>query len=170
MSLSVGEKTIFGRLGPFKAAALAAGPILAAGALGNAATLPNIASWYDGLAKPPLTPPNWVFGPAWTTLYILMGVAFYRILRLDPATPGRSRAIALFAVQLVFNASWSFAYFGAHSPPLGLAVILPMEALILATIYAFSRLDRIAAFCLVPYALWVAFATYLNGGTWILNP
>ncbi|MEK4032907.1 TspO/MBR family protein [Methylocystis sp. IM3] len=157
-------------VGPFAAAALSAGPILAAALLGNAATLPNIAPWYQSLAKPPLTPPNWVFGPAWTTLYILMGVAFYRILRSDPAAAGRGRAILLFTAQLALNAAWSFAFFAAHSPALGLAVILPLEVLILATIAAFWRLDRAAALCLVPYALWVAFATYLNLGIFVLIP
>lgn len=157
-----------GALGPFTAAALSAAPILLAGMLGNGATIPHL-PWYDSLVKPPLTPPNWVFGPAWSTLYLLMGVAFYRILRLDPDMPGRGRAIALFAVQLVFNAGWSFAFFAAENPPLGVAVILPMEALILATILAFWRLDRVAGRLLVPYALWVAFATYLNAGVWALN-
>lgn len=157
-------------LGPLSAVALCAGPVLLAAVLGNAATLPNIAPWYEGLAKPPLTPPNWVFGPAWTILYILMGVAFYRILRREAAAPRRRwRAILLFVLQLVFNAGWSFAFFAAQSPALGLAVILPMEALILATIDAFWRLDRAAAYCLIPYALWVAFATYLNVGVWALN-
>ncbi len=151
------------------AAALSAGPIFLAGFLGNAATLPNIAPWYDKLAKPPLTPPNWVFGPAWTVLYILMGVAFYRILRLDPETPGRSRAIWLFAAQLVFNAGWSFAFFAARSPLLGLVVIVPFEALVVATLLAFWRLDRTAGLCLIPYPLWVAFATYLNAGVFLLN-
>jgi benzodiazapine receptor len=165
MSAASGER----RLGALAAAAWSAGPIFAAAMLGNAATLPNIAPWYDRLAKPPLTPPNWLFGPAWTILYVLMGVAFYRILRGDPAGPGRRAAIWLFAAQLVLNAGWSVAFFGARSPTLGLAVILPMEALILATIAAFWRLDRIAAFCLIPYALWVAFATYLNAGVLTLN-
>lgn len=155
--------------GRFLAAALSAGPIFLAAMLGNSATLPNIAPWYDKLAKPPLTPPNWVFGPAWTILFILMGVAFYRILRLDPQTPGRSRAIWLFAVQLVLNTGWSVAFFGARSPLLGLVVILPFEALIVATLLAFLRLDRVSAYCLIPYVLWVAFATYLNAGVFILN-
>ncbi len=157
-------------IGPIAAAALSAGPILAAALLGNAATIPNIAVWYEGLAKPALTPPNWVFGPAWTILYVLMGAAFYRLLRGDPAARGRKRAIGLFVAQLVLNAAWSFAFFAAHSPALGLAVILPMEALILATIAAFWPLDRAAALCLVPYAAWVAFATYLNAGVFALNP
>lgn len=168
MSVPTGS-TASGRLGPFAATALAAGPVLAAALLGNAATLPNIAPWYDRLAKPPLTPPNWVFGPAWTVLYVLIAFAFYRVLRLPPETPGRGRAIALFFVQLVFNAGWSFAFFGARNPAFGLAVILPMELLVVATIWAFRPLDRVAASCLVPYALWVAFATYLNIGVLALN-
>ncbi|MGJ0508111.1 MAG: TspO/MBR family protein [Methylocystis sp.] len=155
--------------GRLAAAALSAGPIVLAALLGGAATTPNIAPWYAALAKPPLTPPSWVFGPAWTTLYVLMGIAFYRILRLDPATPGRSPAIALFAAQLVLNAGWSVAFFAAQWPLFGLAVILPLEALILATLLAFRRLDRLAGACLIPYALWVAFATYLNAGIWALN-
>ncbi|CAJ0888048.1 hypothetical protein AMST5_03845 [freshwater sediment metagenome] len=164
--MTSGARSAPGRL---LAGALSAGPIFLAAMLGNAATLPNIAPWYDLLAKPPLTPPNWVFGPAWTTLFILMGVAFYRILRLDPQTPGRSRAIWLFAAQLVLNAGWSVAFFGARSPLLGLVVILPFEALVVATLLAFWRLDRIAGYCLVPYPLWVAFATYLNAGVFWLN-
>lgn len=169
MSASVMNKAISRELSPLAALALSAGPIILAAALGNAATLPNIPIWFDGLVKPPLNPPNWVFGPAWTFLYVLMGIAFYRILRLDPATPGRPLAILLFTVQLIFNAGWSFAFFAAQSPILGLIEILPLEALILATIYVFWRVDRIAAWLLVPYALWVAFATYLNAGIWWLN-
>lgn len=156
------------RIGGLKAAALAAGPIIVASLLGNAATIPNIAPWYEGLVKPPLNPPNWVFGPVWTLLYILMGVAFYRILR-SPDSARRRRAVWLFLAQLVLNAAWSFAFFAAHSPLLGLVVILPLEALILATIDAFRRIDGVAAACLVPYALWVGFATYLNGALFALN-
>jgi translocator protein len=159
---------IAARPGWLRAVVLSGGPILAAGMLGNFATLPNIAPWYDGLVKPPLNPPNWVFGPVWSLLYLLMGVAFYRILR-SPDSSRRRRAIWLFAAQLAFNTAWSFAFFAAHSPLLGLVVILPLEALILATIDAFRRIDGVAAACLVPYALWVAFATYLNAAIFALN-
>ena len=146
----------------------AAAPVLAAAVLGSFATTPNI-PWYDTLAKPPLNPPNWVFGPAWTALYILMGYAFYRVLRLEPATPGRRAAIIVFFVQLVLNTAWSFAFFAARNPLLGLVVILPMEALLVATIVLFGRLDRVAGYFLAPTAFWVAFATYLNAGIFILN-
>lgn len=154
---------------PTHAAVLAAAPIALAAWLGNSATLPNIAGWYESLAKPPLTPPNWVFGPAWTTLYLLMTVAFYRILRLDPATRGRRAAILVFLIQLALNASWSFAFFAAHDPLTGLIVIVAMETMIVATIVLFWRLDRVSALLLGPYALWVLFATYLNFGILTLN-
>lgn len=148
---------------------IAATPVFLAGAVGNIATIPNIPTWYAILARPPMNPPNWVFGPVWSILYLLMAIAFFRILRLDPATPGRARAIGVFMLQLALNTSWSFAFFGAHSPALGLMVILPLESLIVLTIFLFRRLDRIAAGCLLPYAAWVAFATYLNIGFWMLN-
>ncbi len=153
----------------FRDALIAATPVVLAGALGNMATLPNIPTWYAGLSRPPLTPPDWVFGPVWTLLYLLMAVAFYRVLRLDPATPGRARALGVFLLQLALNAAWSFAFFGAHSPALGLLTILPMLALIVATIVLFRPLDPNAAACLIPYVVWVSFATYLNAGFWQLN-
>ena len=149
-------------------AGAAAAPVLAAAVLGSFATTPNI-PWYETLAKPPLTPPNWVFGPAWTTLYVLMAYAFYRVLRLEPGTPGRRTAIMVFFAQLILNAAWSFAFFHARSPLFGLVVILPMAALLVATIVLFWRLDRVAGYALAPTAFWVAFATYLNAGIFILN-
>ena len=155
--------------GPLLDALIAATPVFLAGAIGNIATIPNIPTWYANLARPPLNPPNQVFGPVWTLLYLLMAIALFRILRLDPSTPGRTRALGAFLLQLALNASWSFAFFGAHSPALGLMVILPLESLILLTILLFRRLDHVAAGCLLPYAAWVAFATYLNVGFWMLN-
>lgn len=155
-----------GRMSPRIAALAAAAPVLAAALLGNFATTPNIAPWYDGLAKPALTPPNWLFAPAWTVLYALMAYALYRILRL---TPGRRAAIFIFFAQLVLNAAWSFAFFSARSPLLGLAVILPMEAILIATVIRFDRLDRVAGYALAPTAFWVAFAIYLNAGIFVLN-
>jgi benzodiazapine receptor len=146
----------------------AAAPVLAAALLGSFATTPNI-PWYETLAKPPLTPPNWVFGPVWTSLYILMACGLYRVLRLEPATPGRRAAIIVFLAQLVLNAAWSFAFFDARSPLLGLVVILPMAVLLVATILLFWRLDRVAGYSLAPTAFWVAFAAYLNAGIFFLN-
>lgn len=155
-------------LGGRAAGALSIGSVFFTAMLGSSATTRNISPWYDGLAKPPLTPPNWVFGPVWTFLYILMAIAFYRVLRSDKAPTRRGLALLLFISQLALNAGWSILFFGAHSPTLGLIVILVLEASILATIYAFWRVDRVAALCLLPYALWVAFAIYLNAGIWAL--
>ena len=134
-----------------------------------AATFPNLAPWYAGLAKPSFNPPNWLFGPAWGTLYVLMAVAAWRILRLAPGTPGRRTALSLFFLQLALNAAWSWMFFAAHNPLLGLVNILPQLVVILLTIAACWRLDRIAGLCLVPLAAWVGFASTLNLAIWRLN-
>lgn len=148
---------------------LAVGAVLAAGALGQVATFPNLAPWYASLHKPPFNPPNWVFGPAWTTLYVLMAFAAWRILRLPAATPGRTAALWGFFIQLALNALWSWLFFGGHNPLFGLADIIPQLAVILWTIARFHRLDRLASWCLVPLAAWVSFATVLNFAIWRLN-
>ncbi|ODN72566.1 TspO/MBR family protein [Methylobrevis pamukkalensis] len=140
-----------------------------AGAIGSAATLPAIPGWYAGLEKPFFTPPNWVFGPAWTALYVLMAIALWRVVRTPAETPGRSRAIGLFLVQLVLNAGWSVAFFGLQAPWAGVAVIALLIAALLATIRVFRRLDRVAALLLLPYLAWVAFAALLNISVAVLN-
>jgi tryptophan-rich sensory protein len=144
-------------------------PILLAALLGNYATIPNIALWYAQLTRPPFTPPNWLFGPVWTLLYILMAVSFFRIIRLDREKPLRRLAISIFLSQILLNASWSFAFFSAQNPLAGMLIILPLEALIFSAIFIFKKLDPIAARCLWPYAAWVGFASYLNFGFWLLN-
>ena len=144
-------------------------PVAAVSILGSWATLPNIPAWYEGLAKPPLIPPNGVFGPVWTILYALMAFAIWRVLSADPAIPGRGSAIALFFIQLGLNCLWSFSFFAARSPAAGLVNILVLDAAVLATIVMFARIDRLAAWCLVPYLCWIVFATYLNAGVWLLN-
>ncbi|HEV7873907.1 MAG TPA: TspO/MBR family protein [Enterovirga sp.] len=150
-------------------AALAILPVAAASALGSLATLPNIPTWYAGLAKPPLTPPNGVFGPVWTLLYALMAWAVWRILSRPADLPGRRGALGWFFVQLALNAAWSWVFFALHSPALGLVVILALVAAIGVTIRRFRQADRLAAWLLVPYLAWVLFATYLNLGVWRLN-
>lgn len=144
------------------AAIIALATVLAAGIIGNLATIPNIPGWYAGLVKPSFNPPNWVFGPVWTILYLMMAIAFWRILIGDPAGPNRSRGIVLFVAQMISNACWSVAFFGLHNPALALIVIIVLEILIVLTIISFLRMDRIAGLLLIPYALWVAFATALN--------
>jgi tryptophan-rich sensory protein len=151
------------------ALAIAILPVAAASVAGSAVTVPQIPIWYAGLVKPPFNPPNWIFAPVWTALYALMALGIFRILRLPLGTPGRRRALLLYHLQLLFNIGWSFAFFGANSPLAGLAVILPLLALIGATIAAFRTLDRLASNLLWPYLAWVAFATLLNASIWWLN-
>ncbi len=155
------------RLGPVAATLLAALPVVVAAAIGNRATLPAIPEWYAGLAKPAITPPNWVFGPVWTVLYVLMIVAFRRIL-VGRGGEGRGLAIALFLGQMALNAFWSVAFFGLRSPGAGVVVILMLDLAVAATIVAFLRRDRIAGLLLVPYLAWIGWATALNVGVWWL--
>jgi translocator protein len=135
---------------------------------GQIATYPNLAPWYANLIKPPFNPPNWVFGPVWTTLYLLMAFSVWRILLL-PAGSMRRLALALFFGQLALNAAWSWMFFAADSPLFGIVNIVPQFALIVATVLVFYRLNKLAAYCLVPLAGWVAFAAVLNFSIWMLN-
>jgi translocator protein len=144
--------------------------VAATSILGQLATYPNLASWYAGLAKPAFNPPNWVFGPVWTTLYVMMAFAVWRILRRTEASADRRWALGLFFAQLALNAAWSWMFFAAHNPLLGLINIVPQILVILATIVAFYRVNKIAAWCLVPLAAWGCFATVLNFAIWKLNP
>jgi tryptophan-rich sensory protein len=137
--------------------------------VGQFATYPNLAPWYAGLAKPSFNPPNWVFGPVWTTLYLLMAFAVWRILRKPAASAERGWALSLFFAQLALNAAWSWMFFAAHNPLLGLINIVPQFLVIIATIVAFYRIDRMAGWCLMPLAAWVCFATVLNFAIWKLN-
>jgi benzodiazapine receptor len=148
---------------------LAALPVAAAGFLGSIATTPNIPTWYVHLAKPGFTPPNWLFAPVWTLLYVMMAYAVWRVLSLPADTPDRRGAVTVFFVQLALNALWSWAFFAAHSPIAGLAVILALIVALAATIRRFWALDAVAGALLVPYLAWVGYATALNGAVWYLN-
>ncbi len=121
--------------------------------------------WYAGLAKPSFNPPNWVFGPAWTLLYVLIAVSGWRIWRSGSG----GWPMRLWGVQLALNFMWSPAFFGAHRIDLALAVVLTLFGAIVAFIVAAWRQDRIAAWLFAPYAAWVAFATALNGAILALN-
>ena len=144
------------------------GLCLLAGAVGGGITASSIRTWYALLPHPPGTPPDWVFAPVWTTLYVLMGVAGWLVWR-RPAI-GQRQALALWGWQLLANALWTPAFFGLHSPALALAVILALLALLGRTIAAFFAQDRLAAGLLLPYAAWSCYATYLNAGCLWLNP
>lgn len=144
------------------------GLCLAVGALGGWVTADSVKTWYTTINKPSFTPPNWVFGPVWTVLYVLMGIAGWRVW--CKARPDQLRVpLALFAVQLALNLAWSVVFFGAHRIGGAVVVIVGLEAAILATMVAFRRIDGLAALLLVPYALWVAFAAVLNIAVWQLN-
>ena len=137
--------------------------------IGQIATYPNLAPWYSSLSKPVFNPPNWVFAPVWITLYLLMAFAVWRILRLSEASAARRLALILFFIQLALDAAWSWMFFGAHNPLLGVINIVPQLLVILATVVTFYQLDRMAAWCLMPLAAWVAFASILNIAIWQLN-
>ncbi len=125
--------------------------------------------WYDALQKPAFTPPSWVFGPAWTTLYILMAVAAWLVWR-EGGWVERSGALGLFATQWIFNAAWTPLFFGAHRIGLALIDIVILWFLILATLVAFFQVRLVAGLLLLPYLAWVTFATALNFRIWQLNP
>ena len=144
------------------------GAPLAVGGIGGIATLSALGSWYRTLRKPAWNPPDAVFGPVWTTLYVLMGVAL-ALSRRAADTGERRRVESVFALQLALNLAWSVAFFSARSPAAGVAVILVLWASIVATIAEFGRVSRTAALLLAPYLAWVTFATILNVEIWRLN-
>ncbi len=121
--------------------------------------------WYAALAKPSWNPPNWLFGPVWTVLYAMIAVSGWLVWQQEH----NRLALSLYAVQLVLNAAWSWLFFGRHAIGLALADIVLLLLAIVATIVLFWPLSRLAAGLLVPYALWVAFATALNAAIWRLN-
>ncbi|MBE0534766.1 MAG: tryptophan-rich sensory protein [Phycisphaerae bacterium] len=125
--------------------------------------------WYENLAKPPFTPPGYVFGIVWPVLYLLMGVALFLVLKAPPDRRGRSAAIGLFAVQLLLNALWTPLFFRWRLIGVALVEIIVLWAFILLTVTAFRKVSRVAAVLLVPYLAWVSFAVVLNAGFWVLN-
>jgi tryptophan-rich sensory protein len=141
----------------------------AAAGLGSLATFPNLPTWYAGLEKPFFTPPNEIFGPVWTILYALMAIAGWLAWRADAIEADRKTALTAFGVQLVLNVAWSWAFFGMQSTIAGLGVIVVLLAAILWTIAAFRLVSKLAAALMLPYLAWVAFATALNAGIYVLN-
>lgn len=139
-----------------------------AAALGGAASI-EAGPFYAGLARPEWAPPAALFGPVWTVLYLLMGVAAWLVWRVGGFAAART-ALTLFLVQLAFNALWSWLFFGWHLGALAFVDILLLWALIVATLIAFWRLRPLAGALLVPYLLWVSFAAALNYAVWRLNP
>jgi tryptophan-rich sensory protein len=138
------------------------------GSLGGIFTVTEIPVWYATLNKPSFNPPNWIFGPVWTTLYTLMGYSFYLIWK-KPVSAERKWAIQLFLVQFSLNFFWSILFFKFHQTGWALLEIIAMWVFILLTIVHFWKLSRTASYLLWPYLFWVSFATILNAAIYKLN-
>lgn len=140
---------------------------LSVGWIGSIATGTSREIWYVALQKPPLNPPDWIFAPVWITLYIFMAIAGWRIWETQDSK--RNQIRFLFVVQLCLNGVWSFLFFGLRNPLIGLMdIVLLWTCLFVLTLGAW-RTERIAGFLLMPYLIWVSFATYLNAAIWCLN-
>ena len=133
--------------------------------IGGLATAPNIPTWYAGLVKPAWTPPGWIFGPVWSFLYLSMAVAAWLVWRRGNALV----PLTLFAIQLAFNAAWSWLFFGLHSPGAAFIDVVFLWAAIAATMLVFWFRSTIAGLLFMPYLAWVSFATVLNFTIWRLN-
>lgn len=142
---------------------------VAVGAIAGLFTRPEIDGWYQTIEKPSWQPPNWVFGPVWTTLYILMGIAMYLVWRSDAPAKQKRAAVVLWIVQLVFNFFWSFIFFRQHQIDWALGEIIVLWFFILLTIFSFARINKLAAWLMVPYISWVSFATILTYTIYQLN-
>ena len=125
--------------------------------------------WFDNLQKPSWNPPNYLFGPVWTFLYVLMGIAFWLIWKNETPESNKRNAYTVFAMQLFLNFCWSIIFFRFQSPFFALIEILLLLAMILLTAYHFAKISKTAAYLLIPYALWVSFASVLNYTLWSLN-
>jgi tryptophan-rich sensory protein len=140
-----------------------------AGLVGSVFTASALKSWYVELAKPALNPPSWIFGPVWTTLFVLMGIALYLVWKKLPTNKHAKTGLVLFGVQLGLNVLWSVLFFGLRSPGIAFIEIVFLWLAILATIVSFAKVSKKAAWMLVPYILWVSFASYLNYSIFILS-
>jgi tryptophan-rich sensory protein len=163
-----------------------------AGAIGSIFTIPSIKGWYLTLNKSALNPPSWIFGPVWTTLFLLMGVSLYLVwskrfvvshplkgLKIKAWNPWSQKlltgpwqkinVISIFTIQLVLNILWSVLFFGLHQPGIAFFELLMLWFAILYTIVNFYRISKTASYLLIPYILWVTFAGFLNYSVWMLN-
>ena len=149
--------------------AISIGVCLAAGFIGSIFTTASIPTWYTTLEKPSFNPPNWLFGPVWTILFILMGIFAFLVWRVGLSEPNVRIALIIFIIQLILNAFWSVAFFGLRSPIAGLIVIIILWIAILLTILSFAKVSISAGILLIPYILWVSFASILNATIYVLN-
>jgi translocator protein len=139
---------------------------LAVGGVAGALTASSVTTWYPTLVKPSFNPPNWLFAPVWTTLYILMAIAAWRVWRKGAVLNG---ALGWFYAQLFLNFMWSFLFFNIHNLALALVEIVLMWFAIAITMAKFWKIDRLAGLMFAPYLAWVSFATLLNASLWWLN-
>ncbi len=139
------------------------------GGLGAIVTTPAIKGWYQTLEKPPGVPPNSVFGPVWVTLYCMIGLSLALLWDRVPAGPEKRSALIWFVIQMVLNLIWSPVYFGAHWMGVALIIIASLLVILPFVIIKIRSLDKTAGRLLIPYAIWVGYATYLNAGYWWLN-
>lgn len=140
-----------------------------AGILGSLATSSSISDWYVYLNKPSFNPPNWIFGPVWTVLYTIMGISLYLVWIKGYQKKKVKSAVQLFFVHLMFNTLWTFVFFGSRNLLLALGVIIILWLMIASLIKIFWNINKWASYLLVPYILWVSFATLLNYSIWRLN-
>jgi benzodiazapine receptor len=140
-----------------------------AGLIGSVFTRNSVPTWYTTINKPPFTPPNWLFAPVWTILFVLMGVSAFSVWRKGLSDRKIRIALSIFGAQLILNILWSVAFFGLRSPLAGLIVIAILWAAILLTILNFLKISPTAGILLIPYILWVSFAAILNTSIFALN-
>ncbi len=139
------------------------------GYLGSLLTTPALKTWYPSLIKPSFNPPNWLFAPVWTLLFILMGVAFFLILKEGKDSKNYRAACISFGSQLFLNMYWSFLFFYSKEPSLAFYAIVSLWSMIFVNIYYFYQIKKTAAYLLIPYIVWVTFAAILNYAIWYLN-
>ncbi|NMB82989.1 MAG: tryptophan-rich sensory protein [Ignavibacteria bacterium] len=141
---------------------------LSVGAVAGMFTSQAVPNWYASLNRPSFSPPNWVFGPVWTSLYILLGFSFFLVWKENPSKH-RNLAIIVFAVQMFLNFAWSFIFFYFNMIGIALLEIILLWINIVFMIYLFYKIKPLAAYLNIPYLLWVSFATILNAGYYFLN-
>ena len=142
---------------------------LAVGATGSFFTTPEIPGWYQLIRKPTWNPPNWLFGPVWTLLYFLMGIALYLVWKSESLKSLKQKAILAFAIQLIFNFFWSIIFFKYHQMGWAFVEIVVLCFCIVINLFYFSKIHMAAAWLLVPYLVWVSFAAVLNYKIWQMN-
>lgn len=142
---------------------------LSIGFLGSMFTMESVRTWYAAINKPALNPPNWIFAPVWTTLYVLMGIASFRVWQKRKTVEGFYWAVIIYIIQLAFNLMWSFIFFELHQVGFALIEIVLLLLLIIINAFIFYRFDKLSGWLFLPYFLWVSFATYLTYSIFILN-